>query len=293
MTSAPDSAALIGVVVLTMGRRPESLHRALDSVLRQQGVTCDIVVVGNGWDPQGLPPGIHGVGLDTNVGIPAGRNAGIDQVRGDIILFLDDDAALAAPDALHRAVCLLETHPDIGLIQPRVVDPAGLPAPRRWVPRIRAGTPDRSGPVMTLWEGATIVRRQVLESAGGWAEDFFYAHEGIDLAWRTWDAGYTAWYAADIVAHHEANDPTRFPEHHRLQARNRVWLARRNLPLPLEPFYIGSWTLISLLRERDASARRAWLAGLREGMSHPPRGRRSMSWRTVARMTKAGRPPVV
>ena len=283
----------IGVVVLTMGRRPDSLARAVDSVLAQRDVTCDVVVIGNGWEPTDLPLGVRGVGLPSNVGIPAGRNAGTDLVQGDILLFLDDDAALADPDALRKATELLAAHPEIGVIQPRVADPTGLPAPRRWVPRVRAGEPERSGPVMALWEGATIIRRSTLVAAGGWAEEFFYAHEGIDLAWRAWDAGYTAWYAADIVAHHEANDPARFPDHYRLQARNRVWLARRNLPLPLEPVYVGTWALITLARERTPASRRAWFAGLREGMRKRPRGRRPMSWRTIARMTKAGRPPIV
>lgn len=138
-----------------------------------------------------------------------------------------------------------------------------------------------------------MVRRKALEAAGGWAGEFFYAHEGIDLAWRIWDANYAAWYAGDIVVHHEANDPRRFPEHARLQARNRVWLARRNLPLPLEPLYVGSWILITLARERDTTHLRAWFEGLVQGIRERPHGRRPMSWRTIGRMSRAGRPPIV
>jgi len=37
-----------GVVVLSMGDRPAELAQALDSVLSQQGVDLDVVVVGNG-----------------------------------------------------------------------------------------------------------------------------------------------------------------------------------------------------------------------------------------------------
>lgn len=283
----------IGVVVLTMGRRPEGLHRAIDSVLAQTDVSCDIVVVGNGWEPTGLPEGVRAIALPANVGIPAGRNAGVDAVDGDVLLFLDDDATLADPHFLARALDLLDAHPRIGLIQPRVVDPTGLPAPRRWVPRLRVGDPGRSSPAMALWEGATIVRRAAFDAAGRWASEFFYAHEGIDLAWRVWDADYTAWYAADLIVYHEANDPKRFPEHARLQARNRVWIARRNLPLPLEPLYVGSWVLITVARERDRAQLRAWFQGLAEGMRERPADRRPMSWRTIARMSRAGRPPVV
>ena len=66
-----------GVVVLTMGQRPNDLRRGLQSVLSQEGVTTDVVVVGNGWVPVDLPDGVRGHALAENVGIPAGRNAGV------------------------------------------------------------------------------------------------------------------------------------------------------------------------------------------------------------------------
>ena len=85
---------VVGVVVLTQGRRPTDLDRAVRSVLAQRGVAPDVVVVGNGWQPTGLPAGVGALGLPENVGIPAGRNAGVPSVTGDLLLFLDDDATL-------------------------------------------------------------------------------------------------------------------------------------------------------------------------------------------------------
>ena len=88
-----------------------------------------------------------------------------------------------------------------------MVDPAGLPAPRRWVPRLRVGNPHESSPATALWEGAVAMRRALFDAIGGWPDEFFYAHEGIDLVWRVWDEGYTPWYAADLVANHPVIDP--------------------------------------------------------------------------------------
>src|SRR3712207_5547393 len=95
---------LVGVVVLSQGRRPPELARALASVAAQRGVRTEAVVVGNGWQPVGLPAGVTGLALPVNEGIPAGRNAGVPQVAGELLLFLDDDAALAAPTFLADAV---------------------------------------------------------------------------------------------------------------------------------------------------------------------------------------------
>ena len=283
----------IGVVILTMGMRPRELSRAVESVLAQRGVDLDVVVVGNGWEPVGVPAGVATVALSENRGIPAGRNAGAEAVTGDLLFFLDDDAWIPDTAFLATMAERFAQNPRWGLVQPRVVDPDGNSAPGRWVPRLRVGDPGRSGPATSLWEGATVVRRSVFEAAGGWPEEFFYAHEGIDLVWRVWDAGYIAWYAGDLVVYHPVIDPLRHREFYRMNARNRVWLARRNLPLALEPLYVGTWVGITVARVRDPRALRAWFSGLEEGVRTRPRGRRPMSWSTVWALTRAGRPPVI
>lgn len=282
-----------GVVILTMGKRPADLRRAIDSVLAQRDVTVDVVVVGNSWQPTGLPDNVRALGLPENLGIPAGRNAGVPLVGGDLLFFLDDDASVPDPHFLASIKGRFDSDPRLGLIQPRVEDATGIEPPGRWVPRLRVGDRTRPGPATTLWEGATAVRRKALDAADGWPDAFFYGHEGIDLVWRVWDAGYTCWYAADLVVHHPVIDPLRHEEFYRMNARNRVWLAKRNLPVVLEPVYVGSWIALTVARVRDKNALRAWFAGLREGIESDPGNRRPMTWRTVWALSKAGRPPVI
>ena len=284
----------VGVVLLTQGTRPAELRRAAGSLLAQQGVTLDVVCVGNGWQPEQLPDAVRTLALPENVGIPAGRNAGAAAVSGEWIFFLDDDASLPSPRFLADAVARIRSDPSIGLLQPRVVDPEGRENPRRWVPRIRKGSPEQSGPVFSVWEGATLLPRAVFDRTGGWAAPFFYAHEGIELAWRVWDQGLRTWYDGRLVAHHPAIEPTRHAYYYRLNARNRVWLAKRNLPAVLVPLYVGSWTGIQVLRwARRPAALRAWFGGWAEGWRTDAGERRPLSWPTVWRMTRAGRPPVV
>lgn len=282
----------IGVVVLTQGRRPLELDRALASVLDQQGVELDVVVVGNGWDPVGVRPGVRTVALPTNLGIPAGRNAGVPHVRGDFLLFVDDDAALVGDDFAVRAASLFDD-PGLGIVQPRV-DAGDDTSPTRWIPRIRKGDPARSSPVFSLWEGVLMARRTAFEKAGGWGDPYFYAHEGIELAWRVWDAGFEVWYRGDLVCAHPAIDPGRHDDYLHNNARNRVWLARRNLRWPLSWAYVATWTGIQVIRSvRDPARLRPWLGGWLAGWREAPGGRRPLAWRTVWRMTRHGRPPVI
>jgi GT2 family glycosyltransferase len=284
---------LLGCVVLTQGRRPQQLRTAVESLLAQTGVTLDVLVVGNGWRPDGLPDDVRGIGLADDVGIPGGRAAGVPEVSGELLVFLDDDASFPDRGTLTEVARRFAADPALGLLQPRVEDPEGRPAPRRWVPRLRVGDPSRSSDVAAVWEGAVVVRRDVYERAGGWPVEFRYGHEGIDLAWGVWDVGCRVRYAGDLVVHHPAVPPARHPGAHRVWARNRVWLARRRLPAPLGVVYVLVWLVLTVARTRARDDRRAALLGFWDGLLQRPALRRPVSWRAVWRMTHAGRPPVI
>jgi hypothetical protein len=96
-----------------------------------------------------------------------------------------------------------------------------------------------------------------------------------------------------MVLLHPTTAPSRHASYHFNVARNRVWLARRNLPAPLVPVYLGVWLLLTLARRPSLSALKAWLGGFRAGWTTPCGPRRPMRWRTVWRLTRLGRPPVV
>jgi GT2 family glycosyltransferase len=280
-----------GCIVLTQGRRPHELADALASLQAQAGVDVEIVVVGNGWAPSGLPEGVMGVELEVDAGIPGGRNAGVAHVSGELLFFLDDDAALAEPDSLARVAAKFAADPELAMVQLRV-DPRGGGTPERtWVPRLRVGDRTRSSEVTHVWEGAVAVRRDVFEAVGGWSADFRFVHEGVDLAWRVMDAGYRVLYAGDVAALHPP-----YPAHNAWDAyygaRNRVWLARRYLPWPLAIPYVTAFAVRTLPRLRSGERRLAALRGYRDGLSD--RGeRRPLKWATIARMTRLGYPPVI
>jgi GT2 family glycosyltransferase len=214
-------------------------------------------------------------------------------VTGDLLFFLDDDAALPDPGFLAEVARRFSADPRLGLLQPRV-DPAGAgEAPRRWTPRLRVGDRHRSSAAFSVWEGAVAVRRRAFDSAGGWPAPFFYAHEGIELAWRIWDAGCTVRYAGDLAVEHPVITPTRHRDFYRLNARNRVWLARRNLPWVLGVPYVASWTALQVLRSaRSPGTLGPWFRGWWEGWRTDCGPRRPLRWGTVARMARHGRPPV-
>lgn len=289
--------ATVDVVVLTMNDRPAAFQEAMASLLVQQDVELRVVIVGNGVEPDHVPAGVRTAVLLVNEGIPQGRNVGADALAGpdsgEFIFFFDNDAILPAPDTLARLVDEARRHPEAAYVQPRIADPDTGLTMRHWVPRLRAGEATRPGTVTVMAEGVVLIRRADYEQAGGWPGHFFLFHEGVDLSWRLWDLGRTGWYAPDIVIHHPATDPARHADFYRLVARNRVWLAYRRLPAALIPIYLATWTLLSIVRIRSRANLAVWLFGLREGIKGGHGQRRPMSWATVLRLARAGRPPIV
>ncbi|MER7987162.1 glycosyltransferase [Streptomyces noursei] len=286
----------VGVAILTMGNRPAELQELLDSVAKQDLPATHIVVVGNGSPLPPLPEGVTGVSLSENLGVSGGRNVALDELRKlgdlDVVVDLDDDGLLISTDVFSRLAELYEQDPKLGIVSFRIADELGR-TQRRHVPRLRVGDPQQGGLVTTFLGGGHALSVPMLDRTGGWPDEFFYAHEETDLAWRALDDGWHIRYAPEIVLQHPYTSPTRHAVYHRMVARNRVWLAKRHLPAVLVPVYLGVWAGLTAVRSPSAAGLRAWGAGFAEGVRTPCGRRRPMRWRTVWRMTRLGRPPVI
>jgi hypothetical protein len=207
----------VGAVVITMGNRPEELRALLDSIAKQDGDPVEVVVVGNGSpvpDVTEFSTHVRTVEVPENLGIPGGRNVGIEAFGPsgrdvDVLMFLDDDGLLAQHDTARLCREAFAADPELGIISFRIADPDTGVTQRRHVPRLRAADPMRSSRVTTFLGGANAVRTQVLAEVGALPDEFFYAHEETDLAWRALDAGWMIDYRSDMVLHHPTTAPSR------------------------------------------------------------------------------------
>ncbi|MFM7873069.1 MAG: glycosyltransferase family 2 protein, partial [Actinomycetota bacterium] len=169
----------------------------------------------------------------------------------------------------------------------------GEATPKRWVPRLRVGNPLVSSVATSLWEGSTVIQRKVFDEVGGWPDEFFYGHEGIDLLWRTLDSGYLPWYAAEITVQHPVINPARHSYFSFLNASNRVWLAKRHLRFPLSLLYPLVWLLITMTRIREFNSLASWLRGFASGIVSSAKGQGKMRWKTHWLLSRYGRPPLI
>lgn len=280
-------------VLLTTGGRASELAAAVASV--RAGSSAEIVVVSNGAGPLDElgRRGVRVVELDHNVGVPGGRHVGVEAVCDvDVVFFLDDDAVVASPGLEGRVLHDFAGAPTLGAVSFRIVDPEGRSA-RRHTPRPGRLGQERSGPVAHFLGGACAIRRTAYEAAGGYWAELRYGHEELDLAWRMLDVGYHCRFDADAVVEHPPTPIRRHAEGWFLTGRNRVLVARRDLPMPLWPIHVATWSVVGLWRSGRQGSGRRYLAGLVEGLRRRPVPRRPIAWRTVWRLVRLGRPPIV
>jgi GT2 family glycosyltransferase len=286
----------IGVVIVTMGNRPREVDALLASVGKQDVPPARVVLVGSATPLTDVDADVVKIPLDENPGCPGARNVGLRALREsgevDVAVELDDDGLLIADDVFRRVRQLYADDPGLGIVSFRIADENGE-TQRRHVPRLRADDPMRPGPVTAFLGGGHALSMRMLDEIGDWPGHFFFGHEETDLAWRALDAGWTIRYEPELVLQHPRTSPARHAVYYRFTARNRVWLARRRLPRPLVPVYLGVWAVLTVTRVRSLAALRVWCAGFAEGLRTPCGERRPMRWRTVWRMTRLGRPPLV
>jgi GT2 family glycosyltransferase len=264
-----QACPLISVVVVNWNR--ENLLRACLGSLRSQTFNdFELIVVDNGStdgsrDAQsdGAFPGARWILNSANRGFCAAANQGIAAARGRYVAFLNNDAE-AEPDWLSALNDAIQSHPDIGMVASKIVawddrgmiDKAGHLIYPDGQNRGRGsgeqdyGQFDRVEEVAWPDGCAALYRREMLDSTGGFDEDFFAYADDAELGLRGQLAGWRCLYAPRaVVSHRLGGTLGRFSEQRLfLIERNRVWLVAKLFPWSLllrSPIYFGLRVLAS------------------------------------------------
>ena len=140
-----------------------------------------------------------------NQGLAAGRNAGIERARGELILFMDDDV-LATPGLLSAHVRFHRAHPDAICrgVAINVESFDELPAPN-YSPRNYSGA--------YFWTTNVSVPLALVERAGRFDERFReYGWEDLELGFRLRNMGVPSLLTPEaVVFHHKPKlEPAQF-----------------------------------------------------------------------------------
>jgi GT2 family glycosyltransferase len=208
------SASEIAVVVPTRDR-PELLTRLLDG-LRMQGLPADrfeVIVVDDGSSASTTQHvlaeesargelALRSVRNETALGQARARNQGWRGVRAPLVAFTDDDC-VPDPEWLSALLLASETAPG-AIVQGRTEpDPLGA---RREGPFSRTVRVDALGPQYQTCN--ILYPRALLERLGGFDERVSQpvAGEDTELAWRAFESGAQAVFAADALVFHAIHE---------------------------------------------------------------------------------------
>lgn len=267
------------VIILTWNSQ-----RVVDACLASlpQGLSVyssEVIVVDNGSHDRTLAilqeryPWVQLVRNRMNRGVAPARNQGIRLARGEYMIILDDDTVIH-PGALDRLVAYMETHQEVGLCGPQLLDfdgschlscrlfPTLSDKFLRRLPFAFARNLRRAVE-MADWDHATIrevdymigacqvIRSAALAEVGLLDEHIFYGPEDVDLCLRLQKAGWRVVYNPKAVVAHAERRVTRslfsFLGYQHLRGllyyfwKHGYWFSRRRLyrqlPTRRTPFH--------------------------------------------------------
>lgn len=222
-----QSSALAVSIVIVNYKVPEYLRETLRSVYQAEGGNdAEIIIVDNASGDNsrelitGEFPLVRWIQLKHNIGFGKACNVGVQYASGTYILLLNPDTMISR-NTLTMAINCLETHPEIGLIGPKILNPdgtlqasckRGFPTPAgsffhvtglsRLFPKSKLfGSynltyldPDVSAEVDAVSGSCMLLSREHFKQVGGFDERFFMYGEDLDLCYRIRESGRLVWY---------------------------------------------------------------------------------------------------
>ena len=219
--------ARLSVVILNWnGRR--HLERYLPSVVAHTEGDAEVVVADNGSTDDSLQwlrlnyPDVRVIRLDRNYGFAGGYNRALREGEIEYVLLLNSDVEVTA-GWWQPLVEVLDTESDVAAVAPKLladmertkfeyagaaggfIDYLGYPFCRgRILSNVEEdrGQYDNRRDIFWASGAAMCCRRELFESLGGFAEDFFAHMEEIDLQWRMQLAGWRIVVEPKSVVYH-------------------------------------------------------------------------------------------
>lgn len=288
--AAPSAPPLVSCVVITMNRR-EELVRCLESLLAQTHRPLEWIVVDNA-STDGTPalvrqrfPDVQLVELATNQGVAGARNRGAEAARGQIVLFLDDDAQLVSTEAVAHVAPLFAADEKLACVSLLIRDAATGHEESRSIPR-RDKRPAVDDYEAAYFCGAGFaVRRDAFAEAGAFWEPLVYSGEELDLSYRLLERGWRIVHSRRIEVLHRHTAAARpSGQYVYFNLRSRCWVAIRNLPWPQAFSTSCCWWLHGASTAIREGHWGAWLRGTRDALRGLPaalRSRRAIGPHTV------------
>lgn len=246
-----QSVKPISFVIITYNRPSDTLE-LLQNIASLDGAADllhDIIVVNNASTQDYLPvtqyisqtPDLpfQFIEAGENLGVTKGRNFALQYAKGELVIFLDDDAILQNKDALINVVKAFEQpgidNRPVAIVSFKVLYYDTLQMQVNALPHKAFDQYKDKETFYTYYfaGGAHAIRSSVLQQVGNLPAEFFYGMEEYDLSYRVLNNGYCIKYESSIVMLHKESPLGRKPksEKQRMMWVNKSKVAYRYLPI--------------------------------------------------------------
>lgn len=158
-----------------------------------------------------------------NLGVTRGRNYALQFAKGEICIFLDDDAELQNKDALENVIDGFNDNGvdsrEVAIISFKVLYFDTLEMQVNALPHKKFEKYKSLHSFYTYYfaGGAHAIKREILQSVGNLPEEFFYGMEEYDLSYRLIDKNYCIKYDDSIVMLHKESPLGRKPKEEKIR----------------------------------------------------------------------------
>jgi GT2 family glycosyltransferase len=207
-------------VVILSWQRAEMTLATITNILGQEEVAVDIYVVDQGSDEATLSqlrnalrsrPNCHLIELGKNVGVPGGRNIGMQRGSAPWLVIIDNDAEFDSCHALKMVVERFRADPQLAVIGFRVRNHfTGQDDELSWAYPASLKVKRDSEFLATRFVGAGhALRRDAYEATRGYDDSLFFYWEELDLSYQLINLGYRLVYYPRIVVRHKVSPEAR------------------------------------------------------------------------------------
>ncbi len=214
----------------------------------------EIIVVDNGSEPENESriraafPNVRLIRSEKNLGFAGGNNLAVQQAKGRFLFFVNNDTVFT-PGLIPTLIETFEKNPRAGVVCPQInyYEPSSLIQFAGFTPinfitcRNRCiGAKERDNgqwrnqilPTAFPHGAAMMVKREVVEKAGGMDEQFFLYFEEMDWAEKIKNLGYELLVNTHALIYHKESVSTgkNSPLKEYFMVRNRILFIRRNAP---------------------------------------------------------------
>lgn len=248
---------LVSIVILNFNQYKVTTE-FLDSCKQLTYDNYEIIMVDNASKEDPTPhvqehyPHVKLIRTQKNLGFTGGNNVGIEAAKGDYIFIVNNDTEVT-PNLLEKLVEPFKLDPSIGVTSPKIkyfhsptmiqyagytpMNPITGQAVAVGGKQEDVGQYNTSGYTYFAHGAAMLVKREVIETVGAFADEFFIYYEELDWGERIRRAGYKIYYQAEAEIFHK--ESVSMGKESAMKAyyhtRNRILFMRRNT----KPYQFG------------------------------------------------------